>query len=83
MYLLTRQIPRGLRRQKMITIPQKAEIVTSYIGEDYDVTIYSTGGVTHYVHVCHIDTGKGAVRKFRSRAKAAEFADLQAKQKAY
>jgi len=63
-------------------IPAKAERLETYMGKDYDVDIYSTGGATHWVKITEIDTGRGAVRKFKSRKAAKEFAKLQSEQAA-
>ena len=64
----------------MLTIPKKAYRVADFIGEDFDATLYTRGAATHWVKIVEIDTGRVSVEKFSTKAKARDFAELQAKQ---
>lgn len=52
--------------------------LTTFYGEFYDATVYSSGGTYHKVRVENIETGQPIERKFYSRVKAVAFAEATA-----
>jgi len=55
---------------KATKLPSPApEVFKTFLGDTADVTIYTSGGVTHWVHISHLDGTEETVRVM-SRAKA-------------